>query len=87
MQIHTTPSVTGPTYLTTAELSLRIKYDCRTIRDRLKDSVLIEGKHYIRPFGGRKTLYIWETIERDMAAPVNLSRMVIPLASGGAIHG
>jgi hypothetical protein len=87
MQIHTTQSVTGPTYLTTAELSLRIKYDCRTIRDRLKDSVLIEGKHYIRPFGGRKTLYIWESIERDMAAPVNLNRMAIPLANGGAIHG
>jgi hypothetical protein len=31
------------TYLTTDELSSRIKYDARTIRDRLKDSVLIEG--------------------------------------------
>lgn len=87
MQIHISPPVTGYTYLTTDELSLRIKYDCRTIRDRLKDSVLLEGKHYIRPFGGRKTLYIWETIERDMAAPVKLSRMAIPLANGGVIHG
>jgi hypothetical protein len=40
------------TYLTTEELSSRIKYDSRTIRDRLKDSVLLEGRHYIRPFGG-----------------------------------
>jgi hypothetical protein len=87
MQTHATSSVIAQTYLTTAELSLRIKYDCRTIRDRLKDSVLIEGQHYIRPFGGRKTLYIWETIERDMATPVNLNRMAIPLANGGAIHG
>ncbi|MDO8651674.1 MAG: hypothetical protein Q7R66_05750 [Undibacterium sp.] len=87
MQIHISPPVTGYTYLTTDELSLRIKYDCRTIRDRLKDSVLLEGKHYIRPFGGRKTLYIWETIERDMAAPAKLSRMAIPLANGGVIHG
>lgn len=47
---------------TTDELSDRIKYDARTIRDRLKDSVLLEGQHYIRPFGGRKTLYIWEHI-------------------------
>ena len=31
------------TYLTTEELSRRIKYDTRTIRERLKDSVLIEG--------------------------------------------
>ncbi|MBP6006473.1 MAG: hypothetical protein KA740_02140, partial [Rhodoferax sp.] len=42
------------TYLTTDELSAKIKYDSRTIRDRLKDSVLLEGRHYIRPFGGRK---------------------------------
>ena len=54
------------TYLTTEELSERIKYDARTIRQSLKDSVLLEGKHYIRPFGGRKILYIWEVIEKDM---------------------
>ena len=36
-----------PTYLTTEELSTRIKYDVRTIRERLKDSVLIEGIHYV----------------------------------------
>ncbi len=34
------------TYLTTDELSAKIKYDVRTIRERLKDSVLIEGRHY-----------------------------------------
>lgn len=55
------------TYLTTDELSSRIKYDVRTIRERMVDSVLIEGLHYIRPFGGRKILYIWERIEEDMA--------------------
>lgn len=55
------------TYLTTQELSERIKYDVRTIRERLKDSVLLEGVHYLRPFGGRKILYIWEQIEEDMA--------------------
>jgi len=54
------------TYLTTAELASRIKYDARTIRERLKDAVLFEGRHYFRPFGGRKILYIWETIEEDM---------------------
>lgn len=75
------------TYLTTDELSSRIKYDSRTIRDRLKDSVLLEGRHYIRPFGGRKTLYIWETIEQDMARYSGNHGMVgIPMANGGAIH-
>ena len=54
------------TYLTTDELSERIKFDPRYIRNRLKDSVLLEGIHYIRPFGGRKILYIWEQIESDM---------------------
>ncbi|MEO0393684.1 MAG: hypothetical protein AAF213_10635 [Pseudomonadota bacterium] len=57
------------TYLTTEELASRIKYDARTIRERLKDSVLLEGVHYIRPFGGRKILYRWEKIEADMAKP------------------
>ena len=75
------------TYLTTEELSTRIKYDSRTIRDRLKDSVLIEGRHYIRPFGGRKTLYIWENVERDMGLHSRGESFGIPLANGGTIHG
>ena len=49
------------TYLTTEQLAERIHYDPRTIRTRLKDAVLLEGVHYIRPFGGRKILFIWET--------------------------
>ncbi len=47
------------TYLTTEELSERIKYDTRTIRQNLKDSVLLEGKYYIKPFGRRKILFLW----------------------------
>lgn len=54
------------TYLTTEELSGRIKYDTKTIRRKLKDTVLLEGVHYFRPFGGRKILFIWEQIEEDM---------------------
>jgi hypothetical protein len=76
--------------LTTDELALRIKYDVRTIRERLKDSVLIEGIHYFRPFGGRKILYRWDTIQRDMVAastarPVGVN--AIPMANGGVLHG
>ena len=56
----------GVTYLTTDELSARIRYTPATIRNQLKDNVLIEGKHYIRPFGGRKILFLWEPIEVDM---------------------
>ena len=75
------------TYLTTDELSARIKYDPRTIRERLKDSVLLEGIHYIRPCGGRKILYVWEQIERDMALPVSGNDFAIPMANGGLCHG
>lgn len=74
------------TYLTTEELSEKIKYDPRTIRQQLKDSVLLEGRHYIRPFGGRKILYIWEVIEEDMLKMAQES-ILIPLANGGVIHG
>lgn len=74
------------TYLTTEELSHRIKYDPRTIRQCLKDSVLFEGTHYIRPFGGRKILYIWETIEEDMLRGAE-SSLSIPMANGEVCYG
>lgn len=80
-------AVKPATYLTTEELAARIKYDPRTIRDRLKDSVLLEGRHYFRPFGGRKILYIWETIEEDMAKRAPQLTEVIPMARGGVCRG
>jgi hypothetical protein len=73
--------------LTTEELSKRIKYDVRTIRERLKDSVLLEGVHYIRPFGGRKILYVWDAIATDMLRPSPGGRSAIPMANGGLLHG
>ena len=54
------------TYLTAEELAAIIKYDVRTVRERLKDSVFYEGVHYVRPFGGRKILYLWEEIEKEI---------------------
>jgi len=75
------------TFLTTDELSKRIKYDPRTIRNRLKDSVLLEGVHYFRPFGGRKILFIWETIEKDMLEFSRDNSIGIPMAGGGYCCG
>lgn len=75
------------TYLTTEQLSERIHYDTRTIRDRLKDSVLLEGIHYIRPFGGRKLLFLWEAIERDIAKASSAQAPLIPMVNGGVAHG
>ena len=75
------------TYLTTEQLAERIHYDTRTIRDRLKDSVLLEGIHYIRPFGGRKLLFVWEAIERDIGSASTRHAPLIPMANGGVAHG
>ena len=81
------------TYLTTDELATRIHYDARTIRTRLKDAVLLEGIHYIRPFGGRKLLFIWESIQRDIGkfsagrAPAMAEGTGIPMANGAVSHG
>ncbi len=74
------------TYLTTEQLADRIHYDPRTIRNQLKDAVLLEGVHYIRPFGRRKLLFIWEAIERDLAASTRQT-FGIPMANGGVCHG
>jgi len=79
--------MTSLTYLTTEELAIRIKYEPSTIRSRLKDSVLLEGRHYINPFGGRKTLYIWENIEADMGKRSVEACEAIPMANGGVLHG
>jgi len=73
-------------YVTTSELSKLIKYDVRTIRERLKDSVLLEGVHYIRPFGGRKILYDWEAIQCDMKK-FSQQAMAIPMSNGGVANG
>ena len=57
---------TNITYLTARELAERIKYKPNVINNMLKDSVLLEGVHYVRPFGRRKVLYLWEAVERTM---------------------
>lgn len=78
---------TSYTYLTTEELAERIKYDCRTIRQSLKDTVLLEGLHYIKPFGRRKILFLWEAVEKEMLGGAKKhERLAIPMANGGFCH-
>ena len=69
------------TFLTTEELAKRIHYKARTIRNELVDSCLFEGKHYIRPFGRRKFLFIWENIEADLMSALSAS-IAMPSAVG-----
>lgn len=78
--------MTSQTYITTEELAQKLHYDPRYIRETLKDAVLLEGIHYVRPFGRRKILFIWEQIEHDMKIPTAES-IGIPLAGGGVCHG
>jgi len=59
------------TYLSTKQLSELLPYDEKTIRNRLKDSVFLEGIHYIRGIGGvgRKLIWLKEPIIRDLHKP------------------
>lgn len=70
-------------YLTTRELSERIKYDERYIRESLKDKILKKGTHYIKPFGGRKTLYLWQAVKDAMIGLMEIKEsepeFIIPL--------
>ncbi len=74
------------TYLTVEELSERIKYDPRYIRENLKDRVFIEGVHYVRPFG-RKILFLWEAVEQEILGSTPADAHAIPLSAGGVCHG
>lgn len=70
-------------YLTTTELAERIHYDAWTIRNKLVDVFFFEGRHYIRPFGGKKFLFLWENIEEDMLNSAQESdRLSMPMAVG-----
>ena len=75
-------------YLTVDQLSDKIHYTPRYIREKLLKEVLREGEHYFHPFGGRRILFNWQAIERDMMTP-NIERNLplIPLANGGICHG
>jgi len=75
------------TYLTTEELAERLRYDPRYVRNSLKDSVLLEGVHYFRPFGRRKILYIWEAVERDMRKLGKGPMDGIPMSRGRVCNG
>lgn len=75
-------------YLTAKQLGERLHYHPTYINQSLKDSVFIEGIHYVRPFGGRKILYLWEVIEEEITRFSKENSIIgIPLAKGGVCHG
>ena len=72
-------------YLTAEELGHRLKFNARYINNVLRTKHFDEGRHYVRPFGGRKVLYIWENIETDMFDADTVSTG-IPMANGGVCN-
>jgi hypothetical protein len=75
------------TLLDAKQLANRIHYNPVYINRVLRDSVFLEGIHYIRPFNGRKILYIWEAIEAELFKAGNRSCYAIPMARGGVCYG
>lgn len=76
------------THLTLQELSVRLNYKPQTILRKLVGKYLIEGIHFFRPFGGRRMIFIWEPINRDMRRPrVESPLSSIPMAKGGKRNG
>lgn len=73
--------------LTAKELGQRIKFSPFYINNTLRDSIFIEGVHYIRPFNGRKILYIWETVEEELYLSARKNQTYIPMANGKICHG
>ncbi|MCG5536591.1 hypothetical protein GM160_04135 [Guyparkeria halophila] len=72
------------TYMTSEQLAEKLNYTTRYVRNVLTQEVFIEGRHYVRPFGRRRILYLWENIEADMFE--NLAPEIL-MANGEKCHG
>ena len=76
------------TYLTARELAERIKYKPNVINNMLKDSVLIEGVHYFRPFGRRKAWRRFPAVfvGRDRCVQHVIAQVVVPRHPDAALE-
>ena len=79
--------MTQYTYLSAEQLAQRIPFSRRYIAEVMKDSVFEHGIHYIKPFGGRKIIYLWEPIEELILSNQQQASAGIPMAGGGVCHG
>ncbi len=72
-----------PRYGLQADRALRIVgIDERCAVRRYRESEPLQ-----RPFDGRKILYLWEVIEKDMFQHSKVESMMVPMANGGVCHG
>ena len=74
-------------YLNTEITAKRLGYSTRYFRNTIVKNSLIENVHYIRGFGGRKLIFIWERVEEELLSEVISNKFTIPLASGGVVNG
>lgn len=79
--------MSGYTYLSANQLAERLPYSRRYIVEVLKDRHFIEGEHYVRPFGRRKVVFLWEPIERLVLDEAPQGALGIPLTAGGVCDG
>jgi hypothetical protein len=79
--------IMSKTLVTTRELAAKIQFSAGYINRVLKDTVFLEGIHYIRPFGGRKIFYVWEAIETELYAHTVRPKQLIPMAAGRVCNG
>jgi hypothetical protein len=75
------------TLLNASQLAKRIHYSPVYINRMLRDSVFLEGIHYVRPFNGRKILYVWEAIEAELFKSGNRACYAIPMSRGRVCYG
>ena len=75
------------TLLSSSQLAERISFSSAYINHALKDTIFLQGQHYIRPFGGRKIFYIWEEVEKEMFKTTVRPVIAIPMAKGGICRG
>lgn len=52
-------------FIESGDLAKRIRYDVRTLRERLKDSLFLKDQHYVQP--RRKILWHWPSILKRLA--------------------
>jgi len=82
-------------YMSIDQLAEVTTYSKTTLTRGTISKRMVEGIHYVCPFGGKKKLYIWEAIERDMFqvsqnvsyASGEFRKPAIPMANGGVCHG
>lgn len=73
------------TYMTPQQLSEKLGFSVRYL-NKIKKYYFVEGKHYVRPFGG-SIRFIWEEVEIEINKRAKPEGEVIPMARGGVCYG